>query len=87
MNKNFLTAQQLFFRCFWLSSKRAKTEEATTYLIGIKLADKIKRIIPDKQIFSGTETVNKSKNSKVDKKILRSIKRKIYSLIKTSTNY
>ena len=87
MNKNFLTAQQLFFRCFWLSSKRAKTEEATTYLIGIKLADKIKRIIPDKQISSGTETVNKSKNSKVDKKILRSIKRKIYSLIKTSTNY
>lgn len=87
MNKNFLTAQQLFFRCFWLSSKRAKTEEATTYLIGIKLADKIKKIIPDKQISSGTETVNKSKNSKVDKKILRSIKRKIYSLIKTSTNY
>ena len=87
MNKNFLTAQQLFFRCFWLSSRRAKTEEATTYLIGIKLADKIKKIIPDKQISSGTETVNKSKNSKVDKKILRSIKRKIYSLIKTSTNY
>lgn len=70
MNKNFLTAQQLCFRCFWLSSKRAKTEEATTYLIGIKIADKTKRIIPDKWISAGTETVNKSKNSEVDKKSL-----------------
>ena len=67
MNKNFLIAQQLCFRCFWLSSKRAKTEEATTYLIGIKIADKTKRIIPDKRISAGTETVNKSKNSEVDK--------------------